>query len=90
LLAGGVVQIASSVNPAVVGCSMLTLVAIKVSGSARQIAREVASLPSVDFVVCTAGSFDIPCRDCPDAAELLTIHSHNGLTRSPVRWPLGV
>lgn len=74
LSAGGVVQVTSSVNPTVVGCSMLALVAVKVSGSARQIARELASLPSADFVVCTTGSSDVLVElVCRDAAELLTI-----------------
>jgi Lrp/AsnC family transcriptional regulator for asnA, asnC and gidA len=74
LTAAGIVQVTSSVNPTAVGCSMLALVAIKVSGSARRTAGDLAALRSVDFVVCTAGSFDILVElVCRDGAELLTI-----------------
>jgi DNA-binding Lrp family transcriptional regulator len=74
MLTAGIVQITSSVNPAIVGCSMFALVGIKVSGSARQIACEIANLSSADFVVCTAGSFDVLIElVCRDAAELLAI-----------------
>jgi DNA-binding Lrp family transcriptional regulator len=74
LISDGLVKVTTSVSPAVLGYSLLALVAIKVRGSARLVAEKLAELPTADFVVCTAGSADILVElICTDGRQLLTV-----------------
>lgn len=70
-----VIRVTCSVNPSVLGYSSITLVGIKVLGSAERIALELSEIPEFDFVACTAGEFDVLveaiCRDEQHLLETL-------------------
>lgn len=62
-----VIKVTCSVDPRVLGFQSLTLLGIKVSGKAEQIATELSNVTEFDFVACIAGEYDIlveaVCRD---------------------------
>lgn len=55
----GIVKVTCSVDPKVIGFTSITLVGVRVTGAAEQIAEELASVAEFDFVACTAGEFDV-------------------------------
>jgi DNA-binding Lrp family transcriptional regulator len=59
LIDDGVVVIQGAINPGTVGLRMSALVGMKVRGPVDPIAQQIAELELVDFVACTAGSFDL-------------------------------
>lgn len=71
----GIVKVTCTVDPKILGFTSITLVGVKVSGPAEQIAVELAQVFEFDFVACTAGEFDIlvevVCRDNPHLLEVL-------------------
>jgi Lrp/AsnC family transcriptional regulator for asnA, asnC and gidA len=62
------------------------MIGIRVNGDTRSVADELEKLPSVDYLVMTAGSFDlmveVVCEDDDDLIELLngTIRAIPGVT----------
>ena len=59
LIDEGVVVIQGSINPGTVGLRMSALVGVKVRGPVDPVAQQIAAIELVDFVACTAGSFDL-------------------------------
>src|SRR3954451_19829925 len=59
LLDGGVMQIVAVTDPLQVGFSRQAMVGIRVDGSLSQVADQLADMTEVDYVVITAGSFDL-------------------------------
>ncbi|GAB3195673.1 Lrp/AsnC family transcriptional regulator [Nocardioides hungaricus] len=59
LLDSGLIEVVGSVNPATVGLSVLAMVGVNVSGKVREVGELLASLKSVDFIACVAGSYDL-------------------------------
>lgn len=59
LVDDGVIVIQGSINPGTVGLRMSALVGVKVRGPVDPVAQRIAELALVDFVACTAGSFDL-------------------------------
>jgi Lrp/AsnC family transcriptional regulator, regulator for asnA, asnC and gidA len=59
LLDAGVMQIVAVTDPMQVGFPRQAMVGVRTSGDAREVADALASLPEVDYVVVTAGSFDV-------------------------------
>jgi Lrp/AsnC family transcriptional regulator for asnA, asnC and gidA len=81
LVDNGVLQVVAVTNPPKIGYQMMTLIGIKADGSRlREIAREIAALEEVVYVVLCTGSFDllaeVICRDSADLATFLTEHLH--------------
>lgn len=76
LLDSGVMQIVAVTDPLQVGFARQAMIGIKVSGDMVQVADRLAELPEVDYVVVTAGSFDVMvevvCEDDDHLLELLT------------------
>ena len=56
----GVIQIVAVTDPMQVGFSRSAMVGIEVDGDMESVADTIAALPEVDYLVITAGSFDIP------------------------------
>ena len=54
-----VMQIVAVVNPLALGLARMALVGIKAEGDLREIAAKLALIDQVDYVVLSAGSFDI-------------------------------
>jgi Lrp/AsnC family transcriptional regulator, regulator for asnA, asnC and gidA len=59
LLDGGVVQIVAVTDPLQVGFPRQAMIGVKVTGDLEAVADALAAMPEVDYVVVTAGSFDV-------------------------------
>lgn len=75
LTESGVMQIVAVTDPLQLGFLRQAMIGINVSGDTRLVAEALAALPSVDYVVLTAGSFDIlaevVCESDDDLLALL-------------------
>jgi Lrp/AsnC family transcriptional regulator for asnA, asnC and gidA len=71
----GVVQIVAVTDPMQLGFFRQAMIGIRVSGDTTIVADRLATLPAVDYVVLTAGSFDVlvevVCEDDDSLIELL-------------------
>lgn len=69
-----VLQIVAVTDPLVLGFSRQAMIGIKCSGDSGMVARELAKISSVDYVVLTAGSFDVLVEAvCEDDDHLLKL-----------------
>nr|WP_242606381.1 Lrp/AsnC family transcriptional regulator [Protofrankia symbiont of Coriaria ruscifolia] len=59
MLDAGIVQIVAVTDPLRVGFQREAMIGVRVSGDTREVADAIAALPEVDYVVLTAGSFDL-------------------------------
>jgi len=75
LTESGVVQIVAVTDPIQVGFHRQAMVGLRVSGDSRAVAAELEKDPLIDYVVLTAGSFDIlievVCESDADLIDLL-------------------
>jgi Lrp/AsnC family transcriptional regulator for asnA, asnC and gidA len=71
----GVMQIVAVTDPMQLGFNRQAMIGIRVSGDTRTVADELEKLPSVDYLVMTAGSFDlmieVVCENDDDLIDLL-------------------
>lgn len=76
LLDSGVMQIVAVTDPLQVGFARQAMIGLKVSGDMVAVADRLAELPEIEYVVVTAGSFDVivevVCEDDDHLLELLT------------------
>lgn len=88
LLDSGLVQIVAVTDPLQLGFLRQAMVGVNVSGDAQKVADELAEIPEVEYVVLTAGSFDlileIVCRDDDQLLEVINqrIRSLDDVTRT--------
>jgi Lrp/AsnC family transcriptional regulator for asnA, asnC and gidA len=74
LTEAGVMQVVAVTDPMQLGFYRQAMIGIRATGDARILADQLASIPEVDYVVLTAGSFDILAEVvCEDDDELLTL-----------------
>ncbi|SNQ45435.1 Transcriptional regulator [Frankia canadensis] len=59
LLDAGVMQIVAVTDPLRVGFHRQAMIGVRVTGDTRDVADTISALPEVDYVVLTAGSFDL-------------------------------
>ncbi|ABD13130.1 AsnC family transcriptional regulator [Frankia sp. CcI156] len=59
LLDAGIMQIVAVTDPLRVGFHREAMIGVRVTGDTRVVADTIAALPEVDYVVLTAGSFDL-------------------------------
>ncbi|MFT4228855.1 MAG: Lrp/AsnC family transcriptional regulator [Microbacterium sp.] len=75
LTESGVIQIVAVTDPMQVGFLRQAMVGIRVTGDSRAVAAELENDPLIDYVVLTAGSFDIlievVCESDADLVDLL-------------------
>ncbi|MHC2184458.1 Lrp/AsnC family transcriptional regulator [Rathayibacter agropyri] len=75
LTESGVMQIVAVTDPMQLGFSRQAMIGVRVAGDTRDVADRLASMPAVDYVVLTAGSFDILaeviCENDDDLIALL-------------------
>ncbi len=72
LLDAGVMQIVAVTDPMQVGFPRQAMVGVRTGGDARAVADALATCPEVDYVVVTAGSFDVIVEVvCEDDVHLL-------------------
>jgi Lrp/AsnC family transcriptional regulator, regulator for asnA, asnC and gidA len=77
LVDSGVIQIVAVTDPMQVGFSRQAMIGLRVQGDLTIIADKLAELPEVEYVVITAGSFDLLIEVvCEDDDHLLDLISH--------------
>ncbi|MEJ5254764.1 MAG: Lrp/AsnC family transcriptional regulator [Acidimicrobiales bacterium] len=70
----GVMQVVAVTNPLMLGFELQALIGIHADGDLRPIAAALAEIPEVDYVVITAGRFDLLVEVvCRDNEELLAL-----------------
>jgi Lrp/AsnC family transcriptional regulator, regulator for asnA, asnC and gidA len=76
LLESGVMQIVAVTDPLTLGFRRQTMIGIRCEGDLERVAEHLAVLDEIDYVVITAGSFDILIEVvCEDDDHLLEILS---------------
>jgi Lrp/AsnC family transcriptional regulator for asnA, asnC and gidA len=72
----GVMQIVAVTDPTQIGFARQALIAISVSGAVEAVAEELSKIDEVDYIVITAGSFDLMAEVVvEDDAHLLDLVS---------------
>ncbi len=75
LIDGGVVQVVAVTDPLRLGFTVQAMVGVRASGDLRALAAQLAAVDEIDYVVVTAGSFDllleVVCADNDALLELL-------------------
>jgi Lrp/AsnC family transcriptional regulator for asnA, asnC and gidA len=76
LIDGGLMQIVAVTDPLQVGFRRQAMIGLTVDGDMGPVADALAEMPEVDYVVTTAGSFDllveVVCEDDAHLLDLLT------------------
>ena len=86
LLDAGVMQIVAVTDPLQVGFSRQAMIGVRAEGDLAAVADRLADMPEVDYVVVTAGSFDIMVEAvCEDDDALLELISTKIRTITGVR-----
>lgn len=71
----GVMQVVAVTDPMQLGFYRQAMIGVKVAGDTSVVAETLAKIPAVDYVVLTAGSFDIlaevVCENDDDLIDLL-------------------
>ncbi|GLI25970.1 AsnC family transcriptional regulator [Agromyces rhizosphaerae] len=77
----GVMQIVAVTDPMQLGFTRQAMIGIRASGDTRDLADRLAEIPEIDYVVLTAGSFDllaeVVCEDDDELIELLNTSIRN-------------
>src|SRR5271170_7169675 len=74
LLDAGAMQIVAVTDPMTLGFRRQTMIGVRCSGALEQVADQLAGMPEIDYVVITAGSFDLLIEAvCEDDDQLLEI-----------------
>ncbi|MFD1712845.1 Lrp/AsnC family transcriptional regulator [Amnibacterium flavum] len=74
LTESGVMQIVAVTDPMQLGFFRQAMIGIRCSGDTRVVAEQIAALDEVDYVVLTAGNFDILAEIvCEDDDELISL-----------------
>ncbi|MGW1677398.1 Lrp/AsnC family transcriptional regulator [Saccharopolyspora sp. NPDC002376] len=75
LLDTGLVQIVGVTDPLQLGFLRQAMIGVNVSGDAQLVADALAEIPEIEYVVITAGSFDllveVVCRDDEQLLEVI-------------------
>jgi Lrp/AsnC family transcriptional regulator, regulator for asnA, asnC and gidA len=75
LTESGVMQVVAVTDPMRLGFSRQAMIGIKASGDVNDVAEALSAIPQVDYVVMTAGSFDllaeVVCENDDDLISLL-------------------
>jgi Lrp/AsnC family transcriptional regulator for asnA, asnC and gidA len=86
LLDAEVMQIVAVTDPLQVGFHRQAMIGVNADGDIRDVADKLAALPEVDYVVITAGSFDILLEVvCEDDEHLLALLNNSVRSVSGVR-----
>ncbi|NTW39102.1 MAG: Lrp/AsnC family transcriptional regulator [Cellulomonadaceae bacterium] len=86
LVDAGVVQIVAVTDPIQVGFTRQAMIGIKAEGDLEALADSLAAMPEVDYVVITAGAFDVLVEVvCEDDEHLLEVLNSKVRTLAGVR-----
>jgi Lrp/AsnC family transcriptional regulator for asnA, asnC and gidA len=76
LIEGGVMQIVAVTDPLTLGFRRQTMIGVRCEGDLERVAEQLAVLDEIDYVVITAGSFDllieVVCEDDDHLLEILS------------------
>ncbi|WP_158017430.1 Lrp/AsnC family transcriptional regulator [Mycobacterium basiliense] len=73
----GVMQIVAVTDPIQLGFARQALIGIRTTGDTRELATQLAAIPAIDYVVLTAGTFDVIAEVvCKDDGDLLDLLNH--------------
>lgn len=81
LLDDGVMQIVAVTDPLTLGLHRQAMIGVRVEGDSREVADALAALPQADYVVLTAGSFDLLVEVVAESDEQL-LHLLNDRIRN--------
>jgi DNA-binding Lrp family transcriptional regulator len=85
LLDGDVMQVVAVTNPLWLAGRRMAMIGVKVHGPVEDLAAEIEQLEGVEYLVVTAGSFDLLCEAVvADDAALLELTNR---LRSSRAWP---
>ncbi len=74
LIDSGVMQIVAVTDPMQLGFFRQAMIGIRANGDTRELADRLASIPEIEYVVLTAGSFDLMVElVCESDEDLLTL-----------------
>ncbi len=74
LIDGGLVQVVAVTDPLRLGFTVQAMIGVRASGDLRQLAERLAAVDEIDYVVVTAGSFDLLLEVvCADNNALLDL-----------------
>ena len=83
LLDTGIMQIVAVTDPVQLGFALQAMIGVRADGDLADIADKIGKLPEADYVIITAGSFDILAEVvCEDEAHLLSVVT-NGIRAVP-------
>jgi Lrp/AsnC family transcriptional regulator for asnA, asnC and gidA len=86
LIEGGVMQIVAVTDPLQLGFARQAMIGIRIEGPLDHVADELAAMPEIDYVVVTAGSFDVLAEVvCESDEQLLEVLSGRIRTLPGVR-----
>ena len=70
----GVMQIVAVTDPLTLGFRRMAMIGVRIAGDIRPVAATLGSMPEIDYLVLTAGSFDLLCEVvCEDDDALLAL-----------------
>jgi Lrp/AsnC family transcriptional regulator for asnA, asnC and gidA len=79
LLDTGVMQIVAVTDPLTLGFARQVMIGVKVEGDLRPVAKALASVPEIDYVVICAGGYDLLVElVCTDDEHLLDLINDTG------------
>ena len=90
LIDRGVMQVVAVTDPATLGFAVQAMVAVSVTGDVRKVADAMGRLGAVEYVVITAGRFDllveVVCADMGDLLDLVNdrMRAVEGVTSTEV------
>ncbi len=74
MLDAGMMQIVAVTDPLTLGFARQVMIGLKVEGDLRIVAERIAKIPEVDYVVITAGAYDLLAEMvCTDDDHLLSL-----------------
>ena len=74
LMDGGVVQVVAVTNPLSLGYRRMAMIGVRTEGPTEGIAAALEAFPDIEYLVVTAGSFDLMCEVVvPDDSALLSL-----------------
>ncbi|MBA2641191.1 MAG: Lrp/AsnC family transcriptional regulator [Nocardioidaceae bacterium] len=86
LIESGVMQIVAVTDPLELGFARQAMIGVRVEGSLEPVADALAGMPEIDYVVVTAGSFDLLAEIvCESDEHLLEVLSTQIRTLAGVR-----
>ena len=72
LMDGGVIQVVAVTNPLSLGYRRMAMIGVRTEGPTDGIAAALEAFPDIEYLVVTAGSFDLMCEVVvPDDTSLL-------------------